>query len=137
MTDSDREQLGYLAIAHYVLAGLAFLFGSFPIIHFLAGAFLTFGPVANQPGSEGVPRLVGGIFMALGGTLVAIAYTVAGLIAFAGRSLQQQRRHTFCVVMAVAEAVSCVPLGTILGVLTLIVLLRPSTKAVFGLPPAA
>jgi hypothetical protein len=49
----------------------------------------------------------------------------------AGRLLQRQRGYNFCVFVA---AVSCIqmPLGTVLGVFTLIVLLRPSVKELFG-----
>ena len=52
--------------------------------------------------------------------------------------VREDYRQTFCVVVA---AISCcfTPLGTVLGVFTLIVLFRPSVKALFGLdaPSAA
>ena len=56
----------------------------------------------------------------------------------AGRYLSQQRHYTFCLVMA---AVACMfmPFGTVLGVFTIIVLVRESVKELFaqGKPSAS
>jgi len=52
-----------------------------------------------------------------------------------GVALRRRRYYTFCLV---AAGLTCfdIPLGTALGVATLIVLLRPSTERLFsGLPP--
>jgi hypothetical protein len=51
-------------------------------------------------------------------------------MAVAGRMLQRRRGYTYCVVMA-AIACAFTPIGAVLGVFTLIVLLRPSVKALF------
>lgn len=49
----------------------------------------------------------------------------------AGRALAQRRRYTFCLVIA---GVACMfmPFGTVLGVFTIIVLLRDSVKELFA-----
>jgi hypothetical protein len=51
----------------------------------------------------------------------------------AGRSLAARKRYTFCIIVA---AISCTffPLGTALGVFTILVLSRPSVKALFENP---
>ena len=60
---------------------------------------------------------------------------LAALIAFAGRSLQQRTRYLYCLVMAGVECIF-MPFGTVLGVFTIIVLMRDSVKPLFGRPAA-
>jgi hypothetical protein len=48
----------------------------------------------------------------------------------AGRNLAQQRRYTFCLVIAGLLCIF-IPFGTVLGVFTIVVLVRPSVKALF------
>ena len=83
--------------------------------------------------------LFAGCFVAgMGGLFLVFAVAYALALFLAARFLAQRRRHTFCVVVA---AISCTftPVGTVLGVFTLIVLFRPSVRLLFGLeaPPAA
>ena len=74
---------------------------------------------------------VGGvIFIVFGLVGAAFAWVLAVLLAVTGRKLSQQRGHTFCFVVAILECL-WMPLGTILGVFTLVVLTRPSVKALF------
>jgi hypothetical protein len=49
----------------------------------------------------------------------------------AGRALMQRRRYTFCLVIG---GLSCIlmPFGTVLGVFTILVLVRPSVRELFG-----
>jgi hypothetical protein len=56
--------------------------------------------------------------------------TFAALTAFAGRSLQQRRRHTF---VQVVSGIMCLfmPIGTVLGVFTIVVLSRDSVRQQF------
>jgi hypothetical protein len=81
--------------------------------------------------SNGDPRFIGWIFAAIGGVLLLFAMTATVLCFFAGRSLGERRRWTFCVVVA---ALCCFhfPFGTAIGICALIVLNRPSVKAVFA-----
>jgi hypothetical protein len=62
---------------------------------------------------------------------MAVAWTMAALLVVAGRNIAARRRRTFCLVVAGIVAILCMPFGTILGVLTLVVLLRPSVRAAF------
>ena len=59
----------------------------------------------------------------------AVGYALS--LFLAARYLAARRRHMFCVVVA---AISCAfsPLGTVLGVFTLIVLYRPSVREQFS-----
>jgi hypothetical protein len=71
------------------------------------------------------------MFVVMGCVLVLGGWTYAAAMLAAGRALARRRLYSFCLAMA---GVSCVfaPLGTVLGVFTLIVLMRPSVKALFG-----
>lgn len=131
-TREDLSQLRLLAVFHYVVAGLTALFALFPVIHLTLGIVLVSGALPHDdPGA----RLGGWFFIVFASALILCGLALAGAIALAGRNLQRQRRHTYCMVVA---ALSCMmmPFGTVLGVFTLIVLLRPGVKALFESPPA-
>jgi hypothetical protein len=63
-----------------------------------------------------------------------IAQTIAICIIAAGRCLARRTRYTFILVMAAVECM-IVPFGTVLGVLTIIVLSRDKVKRLFDVPP--
>lgn len=72
-----------------------------------------------------------GLFMMILGLVLAVlTWVQAILLLIAGRNLSKQRGHTYCFVIAVLECL-WMPLGTILGVFTIITLTRPSVKALF------
>lgn len=86
-------------------------------------------PTHQSPHATG--DTVGGvIFIVFGLVGAAFAWVLAVLLAVTGRKLSQQRGHTFCFVIAILECL-WMPLGTILGVFTLVVLTRPGVKALF------
>lgn len=125
----DESHLKTLSIFHYVLAAASAFFSSFFLIHFFLGAAIMGGALAH--GRNPPPAPLGILFMAIGGVAVLLGWSFAACLIVAGRSLARRRRHTFCVVVAALCCVLCNPLGTVLGVFTLIVLLRPSVKALF------
>jgi hypothetical protein len=138
----DAEHLKLLAIFHYVLAGLAALFGSIPIIHVVVGIMMVSGkiPMGHPPAGApaGTPMPVtpmdfGWFFIVLGGGMIVLSWTYAGLMFYAGRCLSARQKRTFCFVMA---CISCIhiPMGTALGIFTILVLQRPSVQALFDRP---
>ena len=74
--------------------------------------------------------------MVIGAVGILAGLTLAVLTVAAGRRLAKYRSHTYCLVVA---ALLCLfmPLGTALGVFTLIVLMRPSVKQLFSAPVTA
>jgi hypothetical protein len=132
LTPQDAEHLRLLSIFYYIVAGLQALFACFPIIHFVVGGALLVGGGASGQREAAPLMAVGGFFMVLAGALILLGWTFAGCAAFAGRSLAQRKRYVFCMVVAALEIVLCIPLGTILGVFTIVVLVRPQVKAAFG-----
>jgi hypothetical protein len=131
----DLEQLRLLSIAHYVVAAVVALAASIPLLHLAMGA--SFASAALAGGEEGMMLgAMGCLFMAIAGTIVAAGWGFAASVFLAGRFLASRQRYTFCLVVA---AINCAfaPLGTALGVLTIIVLMRPSVKQLFAGQAAA
>ncbi len=74
--------------------------------------------------------LMGGMFAFLGVAIMILAWTMGAALFLSGRWLTEHRNWTFCLVVACLSMLNQ-PLGTILGIFTLIVLLRPSVKELF------
>ncbi len=128
----DLEHLKLLSIFHYVVAGMAALFACIPFIHFFMGLALATGAFSN---TDPEAPLIGLAIMAFAGLFILAGWTLAVLVAFTGRNLQKRKRYTFCLVMAGVECIF-MPVGTVLGVFTIIVLVRDSVKELFGRPTA-
>ncbi len=127
----DAEHLRLLSIFHYVVAGLAALWATFPIFHLIFGAVILFGPFAQEKPGEPLPRFVGAFFMAFAAVWMAIGWTLAVCILVAGRRIARRSSYMFCLVVAGIMAAICMPFGTVLGVFTIVVLMRPSVKRAF------
>lgn len=131
LSEDDANQLRLLSTFHYVVVAITGLFSLFPILHMVMGLAMDSGklPMASgNPASPDInPQMFGWIFVILAGVMITCGLTLAGFMAYAGRCLRQRRRYTLCLVMA---AISCMlmPIGTVLGVFTLIVLMHPSVK---------
>jgi hypothetical protein len=134
----DAEHLKLLVIFHYVMAGVMVVFGCFPIIHIGMGWMMVSGklPMGRPPASGPTPESMGWLFIVFGGLVMLGIWIFAFLTFWAGRCLASRRLRTFCFVMA---CLSCgfFPLGTALGVFTIIVLQRPSVRMLFERPAMA
>jgi hypothetical protein len=71
------------------------------------------------------------MFTGIAGIMIVAMWSFAIVLLCAGRCLQERRRHTFCLVVAGLECMM-MPFGTVLGVFTIIVLLRPAVRQLFG-----
>ncbi len=129
-SNQDLEYLKLLSIFHYVAAGLTAVFALLPIFHLAIGIAIVSGAFDDQSG-EAPPEFFGWMFIIIPGMMMAIGWTFAILIAIAGRKLSRRTSYTFCLVIAGIECLM-MPYGTILGVFTIIVLMRPSVKELFG-----
>ena len=125
----DAEHLRQLSIFHYVLAAMTAFFACIPIIHLALGIAMVLGRL-DEGGKNPPPAFVGWLFVAVGGFMILAGWTLAVLLFLSGRNLARRRRRGFCTVVA---ALSCLmmPLGTILGVFTLMVLNRPTVRSLF------
>lgn len=126
----DTEQLRLLSIFHWVVAGLAALFACLPLFHLFFGiAMITgWGEFQSQDPVAGV---AGWFFVAFASVFILSGWTFAVCLAMAGRFLSQRRHYMFCLVMA---GIACMfmPFGTVLGVFTIVVLVRDSVRQMFG-----
>ncbi|MBL8819008.1 MAG: hypothetical protein JNL58_23465 [Planctomyces sp.] len=105
---------------------MSLICGCCPIFHVGIGIAIIVRPQSLQDnGNQGPPPEVGYLFVIVGLFIIAVAWAIGICIILSGKYLSEQRRRVFSIVIA---AISCAsfPIGTALGVFTLIVLLRPS-----------
>lgn len=126
----DEEHLRLLSIFHFVMAGIAALFALFPILHVMMGLSIVSGAFPSMGGEE-MPAFFGWYIVIFAAVWIAFGLVYAVLIALGGRALRRRQHYTFCLVVA-ALACMLMPFGTILGVFTIIVLMRESVKEIFG-----
>jgi hypothetical protein len=130
----DEEHLRLLTIGHYITGGFCIAFASIFIFHFL---FLTlmaanpeFFPAPSDPGAtppDGVMR----IFALVIGLFILAGWSFGGLTIYVGRCIKRRSRRTLTFVVACLNTMF-IPVGTVLGVFTLVVLSRPSIKRLYG-----
>ncbi len=129
--NQDEEHLKLLSTFHYVLGGVTALFSLFPVIHLVVGLFFILAPEKMSSHGEPPPAFFGWVFVIGAGVAILGGLTLAVLIAVSGRFLSRRVRRVFCIVVAGLECLF-MPLGTILGVFTIIVLMRPSVNKLFA-----
>lgn len=141
--DEDLQHLQLLSIFHYVLAGFTALFSLLPLFHLAMGVMMATGAFheGTAPDERAILQVVGAMVTAFAGLFIALGLTFAACLVAAGRFLARRVRHTFCLVVAGLECM-LMPFGTVLGVFTLLVLLRDSVKVKFAVaapapPPGA
>jgi len=128
---ADDEHLRLLSIFHYVVAGLTALVGCFPLIHVTIGLIIAFAPEQfGDNKGEPPPMWLGLIFAGIGTFIIAMFWSLAACVAITGRFLANRKYYMFCLVIAAIECMFA-PFGTVLGVFTIIVLLRDSVKQSF------
>jgi hypothetical protein len=127
----DAEHLKLLSIFHYIVAGLMALVACLPVLHLVFGVAIVSGALDGAK-SGPPPGFVGWFFVIAAAGAILLGWTLAVCTAVAGRSLANRKRYLFCLVVAGVMAVTCVPFGTVLGIFTILVLMRPSVKMAFG-----
>jgi len=126
----DEDHLRLLSIFHYVVGGLAGLFALFPIFHLVFGLFVVFAPGLFEGKGDQPPAFIGWIFVIIATVLITAGWVFAAFVLSTGRFLAKKRHYLFCLVMGGVECIF-MPFGTVLGVLTIIVLMRESVKQLF------
>ncbi len=131
----DEEHLRLLSIFHYIVGGLAGLFALFPIVHLILGLVFILAPEAFAPeGEEPPPAFLGWFFVVFAASFILLGWIFAVCVIVTGRFLARHRHWLFCLVMGAIECLF-MPFGTVLGVFTIVVLMRESTKELFSARP--
>lgn len=132
--NQDAEHLNLLGIFHYVVAGLTAMFSCLPLLHLAMGIAMLSGHLDG--GKNEIPAFMGWFFVVFSSLFILSGWALAAVIAMAGTRLRARRSRTFCLVVA---GLSCMlmPFGTILGVFTIVVLMKDSVKPLFAPAPAA
>lgn len=125
----DLGHLNLLAVFHYVLGGLVILCACIPIIHVVLGVLIISGGLPSGSGSP-PPQAIGWLFVGIGLAIILLGWALGILVICSGRFISKQHHWTFSVVIAALMCLN-VPLGTVLGVFTLVVLMRESVKQLY------
>ena len=125
----DDEHLRLLGLGHYITGGLAIAFASLFIFHlaFLLVAAANPGMFPEAPGAHAPGPGFFATFAAVVGLMIVAGWAFGGLTIYAGRCIARRRGRMLTFVMACLNTLF-IPVGTVLGVFTLIVLSRPSVK---------
>lgn len=128
MNSNDIQHLRYLRIGHLINAGVLFLIALFPVIHLVVGIAMIAGMFEGE--KDPPPAFLGYFFVGIALIIMAMFATLGVLNLITARNLGEHRNWIFCVVMA-AVNIMFSPVGLIIGIFSLVVLLRESVKQLF------
>jgi hypothetical protein len=130
----DAGHLKTLSICHYIWGALTAVLSCMFLVHVGIGIAVVNGrmssgaPPANQP-----PAWFGWIFIVMGSFALLLGWAIAAGAIYSGYCMRT-RRHWFFSNIIAGIACLWVPLGTVLGVFTIVILQRESVKALYGRP---
>jgi hypothetical protein len=134
LIDQDQEHLRLLKIGYYVLSALGAGFTALILVYIsVFGVIFTNVIPAQSNNNAPDPKIMGLIFLVIAGVVLLAGAGGAFLTFYAAKSIGERKRWTFVVVVA---ALCCFqfPVGTAIGVCSIMVMTRPSVKALFGQP---
>ncbi len=129
----DEEQLRLLSIFHYVTGGIVALTACFPVCHLVMGIILIVASAHPEASAnaDAPPAFIGWVFVGMASVIMIAGWSAAACILVTGRFLSRRKHYMFCLVMAGIECVF-MPIGTVLGGFTIIVLVRERVKKMFS-----
>lgn len=132
--NKDQHDLKQLATFHYVLGGLGMFFSLFALIYVAVGVAMIYAPESmDMSDTDAPPEFVAGIFIAIGSVLFLLGEIGSICLIVSGKKLKKQTGYMFSFVMACLCCLN-MPLGTILGIFTIMVLQRDSVKTLYNRP---
>jgi hypothetical protein len=129
LTTQDRDHLRLLAIFHYIFAAMGICGLGFIALHYtMMTSVMSMEGAKNSatPPPEAMMDVMIWMYVAM----AAMFFIGMALNVLAARFLQMRRHRTYCMVVAGLNVLQ-VPLGTLLGVFTLLVLARDSVRQAF------
>ncbi|HEX2669483.1 MAG TPA: hypothetical protein VHM25_01360, partial [Polyangiaceae bacterium] len=124
LSAADQSSLDSLAIFHFVYASLIALGGFIMLAVVLFGI----GLVSSATKLRGDGILAGGVFMVVLGCVAGILFLKAFLVFYSGVSLRRAKHKLLSQIVACLCCLNF-PMGTALGIFTLVTLGRPSVAA--------
>ncbi len=121
IANQDRDRLRILSYCHL---GWTLIVAGFGCLLFITMAFVPH----RYP-----PAYTDYVFTTAGGKIVIASWILAACTFLAGWLLALRKQYGFCIVFAIVNCV-IVPFGTVLGIYTLVILLRPRVKTLFDGP---
>jgi hypothetical protein len=131
----DEEHLKLLALGYVIEACVSLFFSLFGLMYlfmgFVVGAAFSHMPKTASSANAPPPQLFMWFFGGIGVTMFVLMVVMAALKFRTAWCLKHRRSRTFCMVIA---GISClgIPYGTILGILTFMVLGRESVTQSFA-----
>ncbi|MDD2199192.1 MAG: hypothetical protein PHE08_05650 [Bacteroidales bacterium] len=126
------RNLNTLAILQYVWAGLNILSALIAfVVYFILGAVFASDDIAFSGDDEMAFKFIGGFFMVLALIVLVIILISSVLKILCGIFMQKKKNRVFCIVIAALECFN-IPLGTALGVFTIIELEKQEAKELFA-----
>ncbi len=121
------NNLDTIAIFHYVWGGLKLFASLFVLIYVFLGIFMIGEGVAT---GDSELQIMGGVFIAgsILGFVIVIAFGIMSILC--GKYLKEKKNRMFCMVIS-ALACTNAPIGTILGIFTIIEIEKPEVKQLF------
>ena len=129
LTQQDPEQLRSLAIAFRVVCGLAATCVNVAWFHVFIGFQIANTP-SRSKSSDVIAPIFGYFFSTIALSMILGCYVVAYFGFKTASALEERRNWKICMGTSIA-VLFAQPLGTVLGILSLIVLHRPSVKQSF------
>jgi hypothetical protein len=115
------------------MAGLSVLTALICSIYIVMGGMMMSGSMTPTTGSRHdaeALHMMGGMFLGIGVFCMLLTLTMAVFEFLVARRIVERRSRLMCLIVAGINCLS-VPLGTVLGVFTFIVLFRPQVAASF------
>lgn len=128
--DRDRDHLNILGVVYYVSAGLSIFGILFSLIYAVIGILFLCGVIPSEGRGEET-EISGLIFLIFGGGIFLLCLAYGVLSFLAGRWLRSGKHRIFCFVVACLNLPN-MPIGTLLGVFTILVLSRPRVIGLFA-----
>jgi hypothetical protein len=126
----DRKHLNTLSTCYYVLSGILLFFSGLAMADVVFGILMLTGGIAVPSPEPAMSKFMGGTLIFSGCVGMLLCWADAVILFLAGSFLARAEHRTFCLVVAALTCLSF-PLGTLLGVFTIMVLSRDSVKTLF------
>ncbi len=138
--NKTQEYLSLLSIFHYIIGGMVAFYSLLPLTYLTFGLFfiISLSPASHPPllDSGNVeflsasPARFGSTWNLFGATWFLLGQALAISTIISGRWLRKYKGYWFSLIVAFLLCIY-LPLGTVLGILTIVVLSRQSVKQLY------